>query len=64
MLSEYLEYRIDSAAYDGLPHSVEVSAEADIKGLGDITVLYNNDITVPVAVGVYEIKADVTEGIN
>ncbi|MDR0619290.1 MAG: MBG domain-containing protein, partial [Bacteroidales bacterium] len=64
VLSEYLEYRIDSAAYDGLPHSVEVSARADIEGLGDITVLYNNDTAVPVAVGVYEIKADVTEGIN
>lgn len=53
-----------NVTYDGTPKAVVVSAAAGITGMGDITVKYNGDATVPVNAGTYEVTADIAEGTN
>ncbi|MDR1583482.1 MAG: MBG domain-containing protein [Prevotellaceae bacterium] len=59
-----LQFSLDTVEYDGTAKSVTVSAKEGIKGMGNISVKYNNSLNVPTSPGKYQITADISDGKN
>ena len=59
-----LNFSLDSVTYDGSVHSVSVTPNASVLGLGSLTVLYNSSPDAPVSAGDYITTVSINEGVN
>jgi hypothetical protein len=59
-----LDFTIPTPTYDGQPHSVAVTAQGGVTGLGTITVKYTGSATAPTNAGTYAVTADIAVGAN
>ena len=62
----HLDYpeTIEAVTYNGDAHTVLVTANSTVIGLGDITVLYNGTEVPPVDAGTYQVSVSIKEGEN
>ena len=52
----------EHSIYDGTIHSAEVNLATGVIGVGDITIKYNGDDSLPINAGTYQVTIDVSEG--